>query len=372
MSRWTLASFKMTSVQGAGDKQREEADVVCHSEASQNPVDCLPNEILWKIIGFLSLEDLCYLAVCSKTWRNVTNTNSLWLHLCKLRDWERFGTEVDLRKETPIHSTGTSTSGTSPTFQTDSVINDDCNLKDLAPTCEWKEVYMRAWHLDRNWSEGRYQEHSLVLSDSGSDFNNATTRCVASDGTIFGAGDTTEYVGLWELKFSGQFLQKIQPSKYIPLPRTSYNEIEAMTMKDNIGVAAFMGGILVFEASTGNVLKLIRGTASDFDRYKPSGLYMEEDKVIVSYRHYQRADNDEGIPVHIWDISGLVELRDWERFGTEVDLRKEKPIHSITNKHGKCCTTSTRTGPTFQADSVITVDCNLKELHQPVNGRRCT
>ncbi|XP_038077362.1 probable E3 ubiquitin ligase complex SCF subunit sconB [Patiria miniata] len=282
----------MTSAQGAGDKQREEADVVCHSEASQNPVDCLPNEILWKIIGFLSLEDLCYLAVCSKTWRNVTNTNSLWLHLCKLRDWERFGTEVDLRKETPIHSTGTSTSGTSPTFQTDSVINDDCNLKDLAPTCEWKEVYMRAWHLDRNWSEGRYQEHSLVLSDSGSDFNNATTRCVASDGTIFGAGDTTEYVGLWELK-SGQFLQKIQPSKYIPLPRTSYNEIEAMTMKDNIGVAAFMGGILVFEASTGNVLKLIRGTASDFDRYKPSGLYMEEDKVIVSYRHYQRADNDE-------------------------------------------------------------------------------
>ncbi|XP_038079422.1 probable E3 ubiquitin ligase complex SCF subunit sconB [Patiria miniata] len=269
---------------------------------SLDPVDYLPNDMLWKIFGFLSVEDLCHLAVCSKAWRNVTNTNILWLHNCKLRDWERFGTEVDLRKDKPIHSTETINSGASPTFQVDLVITGDCNLKDLAPTCEWKEVYMRAWHLDRNWSEGRYWVHRLALPELSA----VKTNCVSSDGRTFVAGEELGFVRLWDLN-SGSLLRKIQTSGLITSP---YQGVRKMVLKNNIGFAAFMGGVLVFEASTGKVLKLIRpGHDNDFDRYTPSGLYMEEDKVIVSYS-LQSGRESEGVPVHIWDISGSVERGD--------------------------------------------------------------
>ncbi|XP_038079425.1 probable E3 ubiquitin ligase complex SCF subunit sconB isoform X2 [Patiria miniata] len=302
-------SFKMTSAQG--DAHTNDVDVVCQSEPSTyslDPVDYLPNEILCKIIGFLSVEDLCHLAVCSKAWRNVTNTNSLWLHLCKLRDWERFGTEVDLRKEKPIHSTETRKWGSIPTFQAESVITGDCNVKDLAPTCEWKEVYMRAWHLDRNWSEGRYREHRAFLPKLTYD----KARGMASDGKTYAAGDYYGFVRLWDLN-SGRFLRKFQANnltdsqirdlKRVAKETNRVNHvINHVHLKKDIGVALYNGGILVFEGSTGNALRRISTSkGSNFDRYEPWKSYFEENKIIVSYRW------NDFFPLHIWDISDLVE-----------------------------------------------------------------
>ncbi|XP_038079426.1 uncharacterized protein LOC119746518 isoform X3 [Patiria miniata] len=319
----------MTSAQG--DAHTNDVDVVCQSEPSTyslDPVDYLPNEILCKIIGFLSVEDLCHLAVCSKAWRNVTNTNSLWLHLCKLRDWERFGTEVDLRKEKPIHSTETRKWGSIPTFQAESVITGDCNVKDLAPTCEWKEVYMRAWHLDRNWSEGRYREHHAYLPVRT--YYKASS--VASDGRTYAAGDYYGFVRLLDFN-SGRFLRKFQAtnstrSQILKIKRASMSRktktesdiaIHHMHLKNDIGVAVFKGGMLVFEGSTGNALRRITPSKwSDFDRYLPRKSYFEENKIIVSYNWLD-------FPLHIWDISDLVE-------GVDNGACTETILHTETSE----------------------------------------
>ena len=80
------------------------------------------------------------------------------LHVCKLNKWEHYGTINDLSSERPFSPNQTNVSNTSPTFTFDIAID----REGLFETGKWKQTYMRAHHLQRNWATGRYRVAPLL------------------------------------------------------------------------------------------------------------------------------------------------------------------------------------------------------------------
>ncbi|XP_022088234.1 F-box/WD repeat-containing protein 11-like isoform X1 [Acanthaster planci] len=107
----------------------------------------LPTELHHVILQYLSARDLCHMALCNRSWRDVANQDALWRPLCRRRRWERFGTTEDLCKEV---STALPAGNTSVAFPIEMVVTDS-DSSTLIQTCKWKEVYMRAQHLEANW-----------------------------------------------------------------------------------------------------------------------------------------------------------------------------------------------------------------------------
>ncbi|XP_038064777.1 F-box/WD repeat-containing protein 7-like [Patiria miniata] len=113
------------------------------------------DNLIQTIFQHLSATDLCHVASCCRWLRDATNQDSLWRHLCQGKGWEHYGTTTDLAK-IPSYGPSEQAAGNSVagddivTFQKDRIVTDD-NTAGLTGTCRWKGVYMRAYHLDRNW-----------------------------------------------------------------------------------------------------------------------------------------------------------------------------------------------------------------------------
>ncbi|XP_038635852.1 F-box/WD repeat-containing protein 7-like isoform X3 [Scyliorhinus canicula] len=110
----------------------------------------LPQELVERIFSFVSAEDLFKIACCSRSWREFTNTDVLWHPLCAAQNWLNFDTDQQLFSMNQYSYSPTGL--TSPRYSTTTL----SDFPSLSPTCRWKEIYIRACHLNQNWSLGRY------------------------------------------------------------------------------------------------------------------------------------------------------------------------------------------------------------------------
>ncbi|XP_038065073.1 uncharacterized protein LOC119735447 [Patiria miniata] len=150
-------------VKAADNSSEGDTKGQCAADASTgSPIYAVPNDLIPTILQHLSAADLCHVASCCRWLRILANQDSLWRHLCQSRGWEHYGTTTDLAKIASYgpskQATGATRSGHySVTFQEDRIVTDD-NTAGLTSTCRWKGVYMRAYHLDRNWSTNHSHE----------------------------------------------------------------------------------------------------------------------------------------------------------------------------------------------------------------------
>ncbi|XP_038078909.1 F-box/WD repeat-containing protein pof1-like [Patiria miniata] len=128
----------------------------------QDPLDHLPVEVISTILSFLSAEDLCHLGACNKAWQQITSNDNCWSSLCKLKNWERFGV-VRSTSEAPCATTSNCCT-VAPFSQAPSVDGFDEAEGPTTKSCDWKEVYVKAWHLERSWSRGRRQVKHITES----------------------------------------------------------------------------------------------------------------------------------------------------------------------------------------------------------------
>lgn len=68
--------------------------------------------------------------------------------LCVQQGWDRFGEDLLQTPHTPV-SQGSNIPS-----------SEDVSIS--PPTCRWKNIYMRALSLDKNWAQGRYSVAPLL------------------------------------------------------------------------------------------------------------------------------------------------------------------------------------------------------------------
>ncbi|KAK2559654.1 F-box/WD repeat-containing protein 7 [Acropora cervicornis] len=143
-------------------------------------VASLPKELVERIFSYLSVESLCRVALCSKLWRERSNHNPIWYHLCVQRGWERFG--EDLSQE----------SNASSSRGTNIVSTNGISIKPA--TCRWKSIYMHALSLEKNWAQGKYTVAPLLRG------HREPITCMDCDGSTLVSGSSDNTLRVWDVK----------------------------------------------------------------------------------------------------------------------------------------------------------------------------
>lgn len=143
-------------------------------------VASLPKELVERIFSYLSVESLCRVALCSKLWRERSNHNPIWYHLCVQRGWERFG--EDLLQE----------SNASSPRGTNIVSTNGISIKPA--TCRWKSIYMHALSLEKNWAQGKYTVTPLLRG------HREPITCMDCNGSTLVSGSSDNTLRVWDVK----------------------------------------------------------------------------------------------------------------------------------------------------------------------------
>ncbi|XP_038079396.1 F-box/WD repeat-containing protein 7-like [Patiria miniata] len=201
----------------------------------------LPEELTERIFRFLSAEDLCRAAACSRAWRERTNNDVLWHWLCKRRRWERYSKVVDLSRETPFSPSFTDISHTTPTFHFENILTEPAFL---SATCNWKQVYMRAWHLERNWCRGRYRVAPVMRG------HREKVTCLDCNGTVLVSGSVDKTVRMWNL-ISGKCTRVLDGHT---------DAVTCLRLKDDVVVTGCSDGFVrVYDTRTGRCQMVFTG-----------------------------------------------------------------------------------------------------------------
>ncbi|KAL8580765.1 hypothetical protein ACOMHN_018437 [Nucella lapillus] len=149
----------------------------------------LPHELSEKILQFLSPWDLCQFSRVCIQYREVANTDRLWLHHCLVRGWLRHGLNASILHEVPLYTKETNVSGTSPLFQL--FVPEESRL--LA-VCRWKEVYLRMCHLNNNWRLGRYTTSPTLRG------HRDKVTAIDCDGYTLVSGSHDKQLKVWDIR----------------------------------------------------------------------------------------------------------------------------------------------------------------------------
>ncbi|XP_038056458.1 F-box/WD repeat-containing protein 7-like [Patiria miniata] len=232
------------------------------SVPTKDPFSNLPNELKVLVLQHLSAKDLCHVALCNRSWREATNDDALWRPLCREKRWEKFDAVVDLCKEPPFIPSSTQHGGDggvgdSVTFAFDSVVTGS-NWPGLVNTCRWKEIYMKARHLEGNWKNNRYHVVSFEFGSagySGSMYESSepelTVCSLAGEGNSLVGGFSNDTLHIWDTTCgTRRHIIKVGISK----------GKQALKMKNGIIAAGCMDGeIRTYCAQTGEQLQVMSG-----------------------------------------------------------------------------------------------------------------
>ncbi|XP_076464176.1 uncharacterized protein LOC143296232 [Babylonia areolata] len=149
----------------------------------------LPHELSEKILQYLSPWDLCQFSRVCIQYRDVANSDRLWLHHCLVRGWLRFGISSSILQEVPLYTKDTNVSGTSPLFHL--YVPEDSRLP---PVCKWKMVYLRMCHLNKNWTLGRYTTSPILRG------HRDKVTAIASEGYTLVSGSHDKQLKVWDIR----------------------------------------------------------------------------------------------------------------------------------------------------------------------------
>ncbi|XP_038077969.1 F-box/WD repeat-containing protein 7-like [Patiria miniata] len=171
---------------------------------------CLPYELLEAIFQYLSPADLCKLAVCCRSWRCALNQDFWWRPLCRRNGWEYYySTLTDISKEIPYEPQqtcdGSEVNGKT-TFPMDAIVREG-NPTGLPSTCKWKEIYLKARHLEGNLEHNRCHVTTLkVFGDEDLLVHHARqsgrphVRCSDGDGDLFTMSFSDGTIKVWDVR----------------------------------------------------------------------------------------------------------------------------------------------------------------------------
>ncbi|XP_038055936.1 F-box/WD repeat-containing protein 7-like [Patiria miniata] len=271
------------------------------SVSTKDPFSNLPNELKVLVLQHLSAEDLCRVALCNRSWREAANHDALWRPLCREKRWEKFDAVVDLCVEPPFIPSspqhgGDGGVGDGVTFAFDSVVT-GLNWPGLVNTCRWKEIYMKARHLEGNWKNNRYRVVSFHFGSAGYEGNKEyvgsepelTLRSLACDGNSLAGALSNDTLHIWDIT-SGKrrHFIKVDVSK----------GQKALKMKNGIIAAGCIDGkIRMYCAVTGEQLQAMSG-----HRLEVFCLFFDGDTIVSiagkSDRDREvRADSD----IRVWN-----------------------------------------------------------------------
>ncbi|XP_038066770.1 probable E3 ubiquitin ligase complex SCF subunit sconB [Patiria miniata] len=220
----------------------------------------LPPELLELIIlPHLTAADLCRMALCSREWRCVVNQDWQWRYFCRRKGWEHYCTVTDLSKEKPYRcsmATGSTCQAGEEhdkiSFPIESIISKK-NRLGLQATCKWKEIYMKARHLEKNWTEGRHHVSFFVggyIYYRGLDFDR--------DCLVICQPQKRPRIDVWDLKEATllhQVLVDVGPQSELKIKRG----IIVVGCTDLV--------LRTFDAKTGQALQVMRSIFNTASRY---------------------------------------------------------------------------------------------------------
>ncbi|XP_038064782.1 uncharacterized protein LOC119735151 [Patiria miniata] len=263
--QWTIGTSpenKISVVMADCDISGSDSMSECTTAASSGSlIYAVPDDLIQTILQHLSVTDLCHVASCCRWLRDATNQDSLWRPLCKSRGWEHYGTTTDLAK---IASYGpseqvTDTSGAGDdivTFQEDRIVTDD-NTGCLTSTCRWKGVYMRAYHLDRNWATNSSHFKRFINLDLG-ETQGPESPSFCIDGDLLAIKKGRQAIQVYNIRKKA--IQCVLP----PIePTYNCDWDRGFEFRDGVIVVPCSDGVAyAFDASTGALLQKISGNWS--------------------------------------------------------------------------------------------------------------
>ncbi|XP_033625389.1 F-box/WD repeat-containing protein 7-like [Asterias rubens] len=308
----------------------------------------LPHELTAQIFCLLSAKDLCSASLCSRVWRERSNNDQIWHRLCRGKGWQRYSEVVDLAHEVPFSPSYTDISKTTPTFHSDSII-DKC--KGLTPTCHWKQIYMRAWHLEQNWHRGRYRIAPVLRR------HQERVTCLDSDGKILISGSLDGTVCVWDLLTSA-FLCRLDGHT---------DAVSCLKLKDDICVTGCQDTLIrVFNPHSACCLMTLNGHQAGVEC-----IFIVGDTIVS-------ASNDKS--VRVWSLSegictqilrghtddieslkclgNLVVSTSWDTTLRVWDISKKGECLHILNGHTEvvfCCEFNERIIVSGGGDSVVKI-----------------
>ncbi|XP_038049831.1 F-box/WD repeat-containing protein 7-like [Patiria miniata] len=236
---------------------------------------CLPNEILDKVLQYLTPKDLCHVALCNKSWREAANHDVLWHPLCQAEGLRHFGRAEDLDESTAFIPVDKQSNGKDVNFSFDTIVSGS-DWPGLMDTCTWKTAYMKAHHLERNWRNNRYHVVSFEFGSEGcaglySPSWNSTSQLqiynLHGEGTYLAGGVSNGTVMVWDM-YSG----KLQHTIHVDICDKS----ECLKIGNGtIAVGCRDGMIRTYSAKTGQQLQVMSR-----HRLPVSKLFIDDDTIV--------------------------------------------------------------------------------------------
>lgn len=193
-------------------------------------VSRLPLEIAKIIFSYLDAQSLCIASECCWRWREIANTDSLWQRLCLLKDYTRLA-------YIPASSS----------LKSPSVLSEDRPLTPSphsSPDSGWKQVYIRAYTLHRNWREGRLFLPPLLRGHS----KPVTTIACDNNTLVSGSADTS--VRIWSLA----------TYECVHVLEGHTDAVNEVALMDGFVVTACSDGLIrVYDMKNGQFIKSLHG-----------------------------------------------------------------------------------------------------------------
>jgi len=199
-------------------------------------VNYLPPELTEVIFSYLPVKDLCFAGECNTLWREQTNQNNLWINQCSSRGWIKFGKEsAHILLGDPLTAGSISLKfRCSPIFNFVSPPNSS-----ISPVCRWKEIFMKANHLNGNWNNGRYVVQTLSSCCRGRVF------AFDCNGRVLVEGSNDGSVVLWNLS-SRTILHRLDIGREIRVVKLHEN---------NAVIGCSDGSIQTFDIKAGQLVE---------------------------------------------------------------------------------------------------------------------
>ncbi|XP_025105940.1 F-box/WD repeat-containing protein 7-like isoform X2 [Pomacea canaliculata] len=205
----------------------------------------LPHELSEKILEFLSPSDLSRFSMCCIEYRELANSNHLWLHHCMVKGWLKYGVSSNILQEVPLFSRGTNILGNSPLFTL--FVPEKTRL---SPICQWKHIFLRMTHLNKNWARGRYNVLPILRGH-----NDKVTCMDCQDYTIV-SGSQDKQIKVWD----------VQSCCCVRTIRGHTDTVTAVKLKGrSIITGCADSAVRVFDMDTGKIIQSFQGHGGSVD-----------------------------------------------------------------------------------------------------------